>query len=323
MKETQDKSKYLLLDIVELSFIAGLSSFKSLNNKARKQHWPHLKKQRAQGGPIHLYPLSGLPDDLQIAWALWDEAQMQTAVKAENAKGEAARPDRIPPATDFEAAQRALGLSLRSSYYQKITRDDLLGGHQRRIYDGKSRGLCPEARSALIERFPQLADEEAEVDDHEDLLVAEDSLAWGRDLKDQFVYVPHYQIQASAGFGSDIDSEQIIDHLAFHKNWVRNHLRVSAESLALIHVVGDSMEPTLHADDLILIDMGQREIKDGLLYVLRIENNLIVKRLERLLNGQVKLSSDNHNYSEQIVDPKNPDERPQIVGRVVWFGREI
>ncbi|MDT8446173.1 MAG: S24 family peptidase [bacterium] len=321
MTTPNDKAKYLLLDIVELSYIAGLSSFKSLNNKARKQNWPHLKQQREYGSPIHLYPLSGLPDDLQIAWSLWDEAKVHAAIAKEQARGEQARPNRIPGPVGRSEAQTALSMSLRTRYYQSITRDHLLGGHQKRVHDGKSRGLCPEARQALLERFPDLTEQS---ESQEDLLVAEDGLPWGRNrIEDQFIYVPHYQISASAGFGSEIDSEQIIDHLAFHKDWVRNHLRVSVDGLALINVIGDSMTPTLHNNDLILVDMAQREVKDGLLFVLRIENDLIVKRLERLINGKIKLSSDNRSYSEQTVDPTDLNEQLQIVGRVVWFGREI
>lgn len=313
--------KYLWLEIIELAFVAGLSSFKSLNNKARKQNWPHIKQQRAYGSPIHLYPLSGLPDDLQIAWAMWDQEKVTQAVEKERSKPGGGKSNRIPLGIGTNLAQRALSLPIRTTYFQTLTKTDLLNGIQKRIYDGYSRGLCPAAREILLERFPQLATIAPEA---ENILVAEEASTWGQThLEDQFVYVPHYKIEAAAGFGSIIDSEQIINYLAFHKDWIRNRLRVSLEGLALINVIGDSMEPTLRHNDLILIDMAQRTIKDGLLYVLRIENNLIVKRLERLLDGTIKLRSDNAIYSDQLLNPKNEDEHPQIVGRVIWFGREI
>jgi len=309
--------KYLRYDIVELSFFTGLSSFKSLNNKARKQQWPHYREQRAYGSPIHLYPLERLPDDIQVAWANWDSAKVEATIALENSKLEG-RPLRVPPPITDEDAADALALPPRAEYFETTVRRE--SGAPPKIYDGKSRGLCAQARSILLNRFPSLA---REFGRKNPVLAAEEPSQWQRQMaEDQFVYVPHYKIEAAAGSGSIIDSEQIINHLAFHKDWVRGSLRVGLEGLALINVIGDSMEPTLLQHDLILIDMAQRQIKDGLLYVLRIENNLIVKRLERMLDGRIKLKSDNSKYSEQTLNIGD-DNLPQVLGRVIWFGREI
>lgn len=48
---------------------------------------------------------------------------------------------------------------------------------------------------------------------------------------DGFILVPHYEVQASAGHGSLIHSEQIVDYLAFKADWVRNTLGVAQKDL--------------------------------------------------------------------------------------------
>ena len=62
--------------------------------------------------------------------------------------------------------------------------------------------------------------------------------------------VPRYEISASAGGGAAVYSEQIVDYLAFKTDWVRDHLRLPPEAIALINVTGDSMEPALSDGDL-------------------------------------------------------------------------
>ncbi|MEK9629868.1 MAG: helix-turn-helix domain-containing protein [Nitrospinota bacterium] len=59
---------------------------------------------------------------------------------------------------------------------------------------------------------------------------------------DSFVLVPRYNIE---GPGSSIQSEQVVDHLAFKEEWVCQELGTNPKNLLLIHSIGDSMEPTL------------------------------------------------------------------------------
>ena len=137
-----------------------------------------------------------------------------------------------------------------------------------------------------------------------------------------FVKIPRYKVEASAGGGTLIHSEQIVDHLTFKADWVRNALGVPPSSLALINVKGDSMEPTLSNGDVILIDMGIHGFDDNAVYVLRVNGTLLVKRVKRNLNGSVVVSSDNTIYPPETIIGDLVDDL-KVVGRVVWCGRRM
>lgn len=137
-----------------------------------------------------------------------------------------------------------------------------------------------------------------------------------------FVMVPRYDVHGSAGHGAITHSEQVVDHLAFRGEWVRNALGVSQKDLALISVKGDSMEPTLSNEDLILIDMRKGCVEDNAIYVLQHNGDLLVKRIQRKLDGSVVVKSDNPRYDPETLNPEMAG-RLVVVGRVVWSGRRM
>jgi len=144
----------------------------------------------------------------------------------------------------------------------------------------------------------------------------------GKDLGEDFVLVPRYEVMASAGGGAMVHSEQVVDHLAFRSEWVRNALDVSVKALALISVKGDSMEPTLSNGDLILVDTSTQKIDDNAIYVLRFNGSLLVKRIQRKFDGSVVIKSDNQAYDPEVITGGAIEEL-HIVGRVVWGGRRM
>lgn len=141
-------------------------------------------------------------------------------------------------------------------------------------------------------------------------------------LSKDFVMVPRYDVQASAGYGTIINSEQVVDYLAFKKEWVDNNLRAEAPNLALITADGDSMEPTIKNGDLLLIDLFQTRVKKDSIYILRWEDLLIAKRLQWMYDGSLLIRSDNSVYKDQVVSEESL-EHLQVLGRVIWFGRRM
>jgi hypothetical protein len=104
--------------------------------------------------------------------------------------------------------------------------------------------------------------------------------------------------------------------------WPRQDLHVIPRTLALIQVQGDSMEPTLHAGDLALIDRGIDGVKDDGIYVVVVDGRLQVKRIQRLMDGSLLIKSDNPRYDPETISPLRV-ETVQIVGRVIWIGRRV
>lgn len=141
-------------------------------------------------------------------------------------------------------------------------------------------------------------------------------------LTEDFITVPRYDVEACAGHGAVIHSEQIVDHLAFRADWVRHALGVQQSDLALISVKGDSMEPTLSNGDLILLDMHQGKIEDNAIYALQHNGTLLVKRIQRRMDGSVVVSSDNPRYEAETIGAEGVGAL-RVVGRVVWAGRRM
>lgn len=141
-------------------------------------------------------------------------------------------------------------------------------------------------------------------------------------VPDGFILVPRYEVRASAGNGALVHSEQIVDYLAFKADWVRNTLGVAQNDLALISVKGDSMEPSLSNDDLILVDMRKNRVEDNAIYVLQLDGTLLVKRIQHKLDGSLHVMSDNPRYEAEVVGVDRAAEL-HVLGRVVWSGRRM
>jgi len=137
-----------------------------------------------------------------------------------------------------------------------------------------------------------------------------------------FVLVPRYDVAASMGNGSVIHSEQIVDHLAFREEWVRTELGANPKNLLLISAIGDSMEPTLRAGDLLLIDCNGVGVKQDAIYAFATNGELRVKRMQLKLDGSVVVKSDNQQYEPETLSADNA-VLLHIIGRVVWSGRRM
>jgi len=138
-----------------------------------------------------------------------------------------------------------------------------------------------------------------------------------------FVLIPRYDVQASAGDGREVlEQAEVIDQLAFKSSWVSHRLGLDVRSLVLINAVGDSMENTIHHGDLLLVNTAVTEFRDDAIYVLAREGDLVVKRVQKFLDGHVIIKSDNKQYVEETIS-KSDMSRVKIAGRVVWHARMV
>jgi phage repressor protein C with HTH and peptisase S24 domain len=85
-------------------------------------------------------------------------------------------------------------------------------------------------------------------------------------------------------------------------------------------VEGESMTPTISDGDTVMIDMGRTRIKSGSIYALGIEDTIIVKRLEYLVSGTIRIISDNRQeYAPYEANPQNI----RIIGEVIWCAKQF
>jgi len=133
----------------------------------------------------------------------------------------------------------------------------------------------------------------------------------------EWVDIPRLALGASAGPGTVAVDEVAQDRLRFSQRWLRT-LGLDPAHLSVIEVAGDSMEPTLRDGDEILVDRSGRPWRDGI-HVVRIDDVLLVKRLEQGAAGTIRVISDNPAYA----NTDRARDEVTIVGRVVWKGGRI
>lgn len=132
---------------------------------------------------------------------------------------------------------------------------------------------------------------------------------------DDFIQVPVYDIQASAGPGVLVESEEQKAVINFSPYYLSS-LGVPSSKAAIIYVKGDSMLGTLDPETPILVDTGIQSMQQDGIYVIRIGDTLHVKRIQRQLDGSLNIISDNPRYQPYTISGADL-EHVQIVGRVV------
>jgi phage repressor protein C with HTH and peptisase S24 domain len=133
-------------------------------------------------------------------------------------------------------------------------------------------------------------------------------------------FIPVYDVQASAGFGALVDYEEQTHSLAFPPDYLRKLTGASPKHLVIISTKGDSMEPTLLDDDIVLVDTSKTHMGYEGMFVLRHNDTLLVKRAGMAPKpGHVTLISDNKAYPP--VEARLEDLH--VVGKVLWYGRKV
>lgn len=142
-----------------------------------------------------------------------------------------------------------------------------------------------------------------------------------RVANDPFELVPIMDISAGAGNGSSPDRESVIGYQPFREQQLLRLTNASFESLAVILVRGDSMEPTLSNQDQILVDTTINRITRDGIYIIALEDDLLVKRCKvDLETRDVLVISDNERYP---MDRVTKTSKLDIKGRVIWIGRAL
>lgn len=153
--------------------------------------------------------------------------------------------------------------------------------------------------------------------------VRESEEAYRSDDHSEFLQLSRIYRKTGAKLQASLDHRETVDHIAFKKKWVREKLQVSEDGLILIEAIGDSMEPTLHQGDLLLIDGSVNYLRDDGIYCLRTPKaEVLVKRLQRLPGEGLAVKSDNPKYEQFVLSEEDIPCYP-ILGPVVWAGRKF
>ena len=141
-----------------------------------------------------------------------------------------------------------------------------------------------------------------------------------------FTKIPIYN--ADAGCSPDINSQvtEFIAGYVFFADWFLHSLPgiTSIQHLSIVPSSGDSMEPTIASRSLLLVDQNQNRITRDGIFCIRAVDQILVKRVERNIDGTFTLLSDNPLYPPINV-PRDDMDRTEIIGRVVFVlnGRSL
>lgn len=160
------------------------------------------------------------------------------------------------------------------------------------------------------------------------------------ELDDGFVMVHDFSnVEAAAGGGAYVTDEEAVERMAFRREWIARE-GLQAQALRIIRARGDSMEPTIQDGAPILVEAfsyadaqgNVRHLRAGStpeevvtrdgVYVIRLNERLLVKRLQLDMLGGLLVKSDNQTYDTLHITASQIEEIA-VIGRVVWTGRKL
>ncbi|WP_232522540.1 S24 family peptidase [Chitinibacter sp. GC72] len=136
--------------------------------------------------------------------------------------------------------------------------------------------------------------------------------------KEDYALIPQYSTKGACGNGHYNDHVEVVGGLTFKRSWL-DRLGINEHQACVIYATGDSMSPTIHDGDVVLIDQAPHPARTGEVYAIMMDDEVIIKRLSKEF-GLLLLRSDNANKAAYPDITVPPQHELQIIGRVVWRG---
>lgn len=137
----------------------------------------------------------------------------------------------------------------------------------------------------------------------------------------QIMMMPMVEARLSAGTGSFETGANVERRYAFRMDFLMR--KGCPSQMVLMRVAGDSMEPEVKHNDVVLIDQSQLTPRPGALYAVGVEDMVYLK-LINATPGKLVMTSYNAAYPPLEVDARGDLANGiRIIGRAVWVGREL
>ena len=93
--------------------------------------------------------------------------------------------------------------------------------------------------------------------------------------------------------------------------------------MVLMRVAGDSMEPEIKDNDVVLVDTSNTTPRPGRLFAIAVEDLVYLKKVDAE-PGKLVLTSANQAYAPLEIDARGDLHNGiRIIGKAVWVGREL
>lgn len=136
-----------------------------------------------------------------------------------------------------------------------------------------------------------------------------------------YIYVPHFDLQVSAGPGAFQDLESVVTMRPFEAGYIRRELGIQHAEMAMCGVTGRSALPDLKPKDTVLVDLRDRSVATEGMHVIRLDDALMLKQVQRLPGRVLRVSSKNEEYQSFEIEANEESQRDfEVIGRVRWGG---
>ncbi len=125
-------------------------------------------------------------------------------------------------------------------------------------------------------------------------------------------YFPEISVSAGGGAYDANDDYERLDVPDYFMSILGGEK--SIKNIEAINVSGDSMEPTLTTGNIIFLDTSKKDVSRDGIYAFTNSNGLFVKRIQKRIDGQLDVISDNKEYPIQIVNKNEISVMGKIVG---------
>ncbi len=138
---------------------------------------------------------------------------------------------------------------------------------------------------------------------------------------DHIERIPLLDIQASAGTGILNYDRNIKSWVGMPDIFIFPH---NPKHVALLEAQGISMQPTIDHKDLLLVAENEIEIISEKMYIIRMADELRVKRLIRKSNGNIIIWSENEAFGREELTPQEWEDRGiVIVAKVIKVIKDV
>lgn len=115
-------------------------------------------------------------------------------------------------------------------------------------------------------------------------------------------------VEASAGNGANGDLVEVVRKLHYDPEQFHLYFRgLNPDSVRVINIRGDSMQPTFNSGDMIFVDINMNQFDGDGVYVFSYKGDLYVKRLQNIGDALLVIS-DNPIYREWKINEENYDQ---------------
>jgi len=132
-------------------------------------------------------------------------------------------------------------------------------------------------------------------------------------VEDALQIIYHKNYRTSAGGGAINEEGDACSYLTIDPEFQAMLGIKSGDSIEAIRITGDSMEPTLSENAILILDRKKTELINGGIFVVNTLGGVFVKRIGLNAKGGIDLISDNTIYPPQTVE----GEEVTVVGKVI------